>query len=110
MLDFELNRIKNSNVECGVKDCLEKMDLERTLTSMGSPLSGICDQVGSSKSKACFSVESMHSRSANSFELISVEEDKGVDPTTPGKDSYGFENLNLLGAEIEKAWTRVENR
>jgi len=110
VLELEIERNKNFNAACSKVDCPVRVYSKGMMTSDGSQQRYVYDHVGCSLSVGN-EKKIVGSRTVGSSCHSSSRKDvRDSDPTTPDGKFFEDKDLNILEAEIEKAWSKVVNR
>ena len=91
-------------------DCPVKVDIKDKLTSVGSQQKVDSDHIGCSFSAVNGNSLDVSGTAGSNYQRSSGKDNRGSDPTTPDGRISEAEDLNILEAEIEKAWNKVVNR
>jgi hypothetical protein len=110
VLELEMDRNNSFSSACSFVGCHSKIETEHNLTAEGSQKNFSSEHIGCSYSVVNSNPDFGNDNfGANSQEDV-IEGTRGLDPKTPDGRSSGARDLNILEAEIEKAWTKVVNR
>jgi len=110
VLDLETERNNTFKAACSKVDCPVKVYSKGLMTSDGSQQRYDQDHVGCSRSVGFGNIFVDSRTVGSSCHSSSGKNDRSLDPTTPGGQFYEDKDLNILEAQIEKAWSKVVHR
>ena len=110
VMDLETERNNTFKAACNKVDCPVKVYSKGLMTSDGSQQRYDQDHVGCSLSVGFGNIFVDSRTVGSSCHSSSGKNDRSLDPTTPGGQFYEDKDLNILEAQIEKAWSKVVHR